>query len=254
MNNFKFLAVEDEPLDRFLDNLSIIQASEDEETGGMLGRRREAGVRGARRWLALGAASLAALGLAAVSLGLAQRSWASTLAKADWIQQKFYDANGAYWQAPGRGISMSEVWSSCDYPHMSTCDGYCCCDKGYYWKSPKTLYQEERSIAKSAAAGAAEAGRKGEVAAAESAVSAASKALAKAALASLTDKAQSCMPREETPAEVAQALADGDQINGSDSWVTCSTFTKNSHTCGSFCCCNGGHKWSAPSEACVAAE
>merc|ERR1719330_884455 len=98
---------------------------------------------------------------------------------------------------------------------MMSCAGYCCCEQGFYWKSPKTVYQKEKGI------------------------------LGKAAATSFFAKGQQCVPKAEVPAEVVEALRDSKRIPGSERWVTCSTFTSNSHTCGSFCCCNGGFHWSA---------
>jgi len=166
------------------------------------------------------------------------------------VEQKFYDAGGAYWQAPGRGISSSEVWASCDHPHMHVCDGYCCCDTKFYWESPKTLYVQAKKVLKKAAIGAAAHGGHTSVDA-EAAVKEAAVAMGKAAVLSMTDMEQKCLPQADVPGEVVKALEDSIAIPGSSDWMTCSTFTSNSHTCGDYCCCNGGFSWSAGDEGCT---
>mmetsp|Transcript_94736 Transcript_94736/g.277112 ORF Transcript_94736/g.277112 Transcript_94736/m.277112 type:complete len:250 (+) Transcript_94736:63-812(+) len=174
------------------------------------------------------------------------------LADARGVEQKFYDDSGAYWQAPSRGISSSEVWGSCDYPHLHICGSYCCCDEDYYWKSPRTIYQQGKTIVKKAALGTAVMESHGlSATAAELAAKDAAEALGKAAIASVISKEQSCVPRAEVPADVVEALDNSARIPRSDAWVACSTFTSNSHTCGGSCCCNGGFGWSSSSGACL---
>jgi len=168
------------------------------------------------------------------------------------VEQKFYDGSGAYWQAPGKGISTSELWGSCEHPHMHVCNGYCCCDKDFYWTSPKTMYQQGSTIIKKAAVGAAVKESHGlSATAAEEAVQSAAKALGKAALTSMVSADQKCVPRAAVPKEVVEALEDSGMIPGSDEWMACSASTSNSHTCGSHCCCNGGFRWSTPDVACI---
>lgn len=199
------------------------------------------------RRLAAGAAAAAVILGAAALVSLGSHEPALRRASARSVERKFYDESGAYWQAPGRGISTSELWNGCGHPHLRQCGSYCCCDQGHYWKSPKTLYQQGKSIAAKAAAGAAVK----ETEAAEGAVKEAVVAAGEAAFASLLSEGQECVPQADVPNEVVKALEDAGQIPGSGEWATCSTFTSNSHTCGSFCCCNGGHKWDTSSKACM---
>lgn len=168
------------------------------------------------------------------------------------VERKFYDVKGAYWQAPGRGISTSEVWGSCEHPHMHVCDGYCCCDADFYWKSPKTVYSQGKTILKKAAVGTVAKESHGlSATVAEEAVKHAAEALGKAAVASVTSSDQACVPRADVPNDVVESLDNSNEIPGSQAWMTCSTFTSHSHTCGDHCCCNGGFSWSASDEACA---
>merc|ERR1719264_683420 len=170
------------------------------------------------------------------------------------LERKYYDPAGAYWQAPGRGISSSEVWADCEHPHMASCGDFCCCNEGFYWKSPETVYQEARAKLRKAKKAADKATSiAGAAKSAEGGVAQALKDLGRSAVKSMYAHGQSCVPKAEVPADVQKALEDGEEIAGSGSWATCSTFTSNSHVCGSLCCCNGGFRWSAKSESCVRA-
>mmetsp|Transcript_52313 Transcript_52313/g.156093 ORF Transcript_52313/g.156093 Transcript_52313/m.156093 type:complete len:253 (+) Transcript_52313:64-822(+) len=206
-----------------------------------------------RRFAVAGVAGLALLG-AALMVVLPRLAGPHVLVQvgAQGVEQKFYDGNGAYWQAPGKGISTSELWESCENHNMHVCGGYCCCDKDYYWNSPKTIYKQGKTILKTSAEGAAEEQSHGlSATAAGEAAKKAAEALGRAVVRSVVSKEQECVPQAQVPQEVVQALADGSVIQGSNQWMACSTFTSNTHTCGSYCCCNGGLQWSASEEACV---
>jgi len=166
------------------------------------------------------------------------------------VEKKFYDGSGAYWQAPGKAISTSELWGSCEHPHMHTCNGYCCCDEEFYWNSPKTVYQQGKDAFKKAGTAVEESSKMTAVEAG-GAIKDAAKELGKAALSSVVSGEQKCLPKAEAPTDVVKALGGNDPIPGSDLWIACSTFTSHSHTCGSYCCCNGGFEWSRSNEACL---
>mmetsp|Transcript_80322 Transcript_80322/g.236280 ORF Transcript_80322/g.236280 Transcript_80322/m.236280 type:complete len:265 (-) Transcript_80322:273-1067(-) len=205
------------------------------------------------RLAALGVTALALLGAASGAL-LPKRAkhYALTLIGAREAEQKFYDTSGAYWQAPGRGISTSELWVSCEHPHMHTCSGYCCCDESYYWNSQKTVYQQGKPIVKEAAVRTAvKESHQVSAAVAEEAAKNVAAALGKAAVASMISEQQKCVQQADVPSDVAQALKSGDLIPGSDEWLSCGAFTSNSHTCGTYCCCNGGFEWSISNAACL---
>jgi len=230
-----------------------LEAPLNSEAEGTPLRARAGGAAGLRWRLVAGVvAALTFLGVASLT-SLHGHQLALSRVDALSTEQKFYDGSGAYWQAPERGISSSELWGSCNHLHMRQCGSYCCCDKEYYWKSSKTVYQQAKNMYTNATVGTTvKQARSGSAVAAAGTVKDAVEALGKAAFASLlSEGGQECTPRAKVPREVVEALADGDQIPGSDEWATCSTFTANSHTCGSFCCCNGGRKWDMSSKACV---
>mmetsp|Transcript_23137 Transcript_23137/g.65589 ORF Transcript_23137/g.65589 Transcript_23137/m.65589 type:complete len:274 (-) Transcript_23137:228-1049(-) len=175
---------------------------------------------------------------------------------ADLIEQKFYDSNGSYWQAPQRGISTSEVWSDCNHPHMSTCGKYCCCDADYYWKSPRTIYSQGKKILRSgvAAGTAAAETAAGTTAAVEGAALGAAKVLSRAALASMMGPGQACVHESRVPPEMVSELAEfvgGEPIPGSGDWATCSLLTPNSYSCGTVCCCDRHFLWDSHKEKCL---
>jgi len=207
----------------------------------------------ARRAIA-GAASLALLG-AALMMVLPTLAGPRVLVQVgtQGVEQRFYDGNGAYWQAPGRGISTSELWGSCEHHDMHLCGRFCCCDKDHYWKSPTTVYKQGKAILEDAAEGAAEevASYGPSATAAEEAAKNAAEALGKAVVKSMVSKGQECVLQAEVPQEVVEALTDGSGIQGSDKWMACGAFTSNTHTCGSHCCCNGGYQWFKSEEACI---
>jgi len=201
------------------------------------------------RLAALGATLLALSGLA--SLALLRKHPGLHVSALEGVEQKFYDGSGSYWQAPGRAISTSELWGSCEHPHMHICKGYCCCDEEFYWNSPKTVYQQGEHVLKKAAGTAVEESSKMTADEAGVAIKDAAKELGKAALSSVVSRDQKCVPKVEAPTDVVKALGGNDPIPGSDLWIACSTFTSHSHTCGSYCCCNGGFDWSKSNEACL---
>jgi len=175
---------------------------------------------------------------------------------ADSVEQKFYDSNGSYWQAPQRGISTSEVWSDCSHPHMRTCGKYCCCDADYYWKSPKTIYAQGKKILRSgvAAGTAAAATAAGTVPVVEGAALGAAKVLSQAAIASMMAPGQKCIHESNVPAEMVSELAEfvgGQRIPGSGDWTTCSLLTPNSYSCGTVCCCDRHFLWDSHKEKCL---
>mmetsp|Transcript_27727 Transcript_27727/g.86263 ORF Transcript_27727/g.86263 Transcript_27727/m.86263 type:complete len:251 (+) Transcript_27727:105-857(+) len=199
-----------------------------------------------------GAVALVLLGAASVGV-LPRRPAHSAPApiSAKGLERKYYDDSGAYWQAPGRGISASELWGSCEHAHMHGCGGFCCCDEGYYWTSPKTVVRQGKALIKKAAMGAVGEKSHGLPDTAEKVAKEAAEALGKAVVDSVISKDQHCVPQETVPTGIVETLSDGKRIPGSDVWVACSTFTSNSHTCGRYCCCNGGFQWSAPHAACI---
>mmetsp|Transcript_19411 Transcript_19411/g.45531 ORF Transcript_19411/g.45531 Transcript_19411/m.45531 type:complete len:257 (+) Transcript_19411:60-830(+) len=205
-----------------------------------------------RRWhLAAAVAGLLVLGLGLCSVG-GGRAWRLKAVNARAFEQKFYDEEGGYWQAPGSGISTSEVWGGCGHPHMHICGSYCCCDQGFYWKSPKTLYQQAKRLY--GTAGASKVAEAATAGSASNAVKEAAMALGKATLSTMYSKGQMCTPKASVPDEVVKALHKSQPIPDSDLWIACSTFTSNTHTCGSYCCCDGGYHWAPSQDACELGE
>jgi len=208
-----------------------------------------------RRLRSIAAAALAVLGLAAGAFNallLFGRGRGPASSSLRGVEEKYFDASGEYWQAPGKAVSGSELWLSCQHPHMGTCSGYCCCDAGFYWRSPKTMYKDGKALLKKAVLPKATVGTTASLSGAAANVSVDSVALklGKRAVTDMLGKDQHCIPKSEVPVAVVKALQDGVSIPGSDRWNTCTPFTPNSHTCGNYCCCNGGRQWSSKTNAC----
>lgn len=130
---------------------SLSKESVEEEQEASLLPRSHASESRPGRWVfwVFAAAALAVIGLAAGALSpVFPRSQGDGPAsvRLRGIEAKYYEHSGEYWQAPGKGISTSEFWSGCDHPHMAKCKDFCCCNEGFYWHSPKTVYKVGKAM------------------------------------------------------------------------------------------------------------
>mmetsp|Transcript_67010 Transcript_67010/g.132128 ORF Transcript_67010/g.132128 Transcript_67010/m.132128 type:complete len:200 (+) Transcript_67010:40-639(+) len=145
---FSALQVEEEPLEVYMDNLSMLHhVTEDDSVGHIVGDGHGSH-HNHRRWRILGAVAFIGCGLAVAVLGFSAQTKMHALTadfkEANDVQAKFSESEDS-WQAPEKQIRGSELWDSCG-TYMTKCGGHCCCERGYYWRIQPTAIR--RSLQK----------------------------------------------------------------------------------------------------------
>jgi len=137
---FSALPVEEESLEAYMDNLSMIHLeAHDDGIRPFAGDAH--GSHDSRRWRILGAVALMGCGLAVAVLAFSAPTKTNALTvdlrEANAAQAKYSEV-GDFWQAPGKRIIGLLLWGSCG-TNMVACDGHCCCKHGHYWRTqPRT--------------------------------------------------------------------------------------------------------------------
>lgn len=214
---FSALQVEEDPLEMYLENLSMLHTETDEEVVGVERKHPRT-----PPWHALPAIAGLILGITclAYSMLLASSSETQKLSSdvIGEVEDKYVETDLS-WKGPQEGILGSELWGSCGL-HMYKCGGLCCCEQGYSWR---TEFKVRESRTK--------------------------KQLAQQPA---PDK---CVPEVEAPTRVTQTLAAASRIEDSHKWIaagaSCSKHARHSHVCGASCCCDAGFQWSRYRGACA---
>jgi len=146
MSAHKFAPVPngEDPLEALVDNQLVQQ---DEDMPGRPRSRRSTVVEIDHRRPVVMVACMALVSLVAAATGgfLSSSNPHAVQQVVDMtaIQTEFVDESDVLWQAPGQEIRNSDTWSDCKRPHMSPCNGFCCCDAGHFWATSSSVLTKE---------------------------------------------------------------------------------------------------------------